>query len=136
MDVRGRRLTSLAAAAAVCAVTVVVGSAAPSHAGVQAVYVGGAGCSDSNSGTQASPLCTIGKGAAVAAATPGTSVKVNPGTYSGQVTIPASGTAAQPFIVAAVTPGTVAVSGGVHGFVVTGAFLRDHRWLHRFRHLG
>jgi parallel beta-helix repeat protein len=115
-----RRLAGVATAVAAAAGAVLFAVAAPSRASVQAIYVGGAGCSDSNGGTQASPLCTIGMGVSLAAATPGTSVKVNPGTYSEQVTIPASGTAAQPFTVTAVTPGTVTVSGGVHGFVVTG----------------
>ena len=95
-------------------------SVTPSRAAVPAVYVGGTGCSDSNSWVQTSPGCTIGKGVKLAAATSGTAVQVNLGTYAEQVTIPVSGTAAQPFTVAAVTPGTVTPTGGAHGFVVVG----------------
>lgn len=53
-----------------------------------------AGCSDSGSGTEAQPFCTIT--AAAAAVQPGQTVVVEPGYYTGTVTITRSGTAAAP----------------------------------------
>ena len=55
----------------------------------------GGSCSDSGAGTQAAPFCTITAAAAVAT-TPGDTVLIGQGNYSGEVDITASGTAAAP----------------------------------------
>jgi pectin methylesterase-like acyl-CoA thioesterase len=63
-------------------------------------YVDGSNpsCSNTGPGTQGTPYCTIS--AAVAAqAGPGTTIKIAPGTYREQVTIPTSGTAGSPLVI-------------------------------------
>ncbi len=80
------------------------------------LYVDGAGGSDSNSGSQAQPLKTIGKAAAIALDNKklnlGTKVVIAPGTYRETLTL--TGFAAQsplPVTFQAATPGTVNISG-------------------------
>jgi parallel beta-helix repeat protein len=116
MRLRSRRITLPAAVAA----ATLLGTffAWPASATQTTYYVGGSGCSDSGSGTQAQPFCTISKGAAVATA--GQTVIVNPGSYSEQVTVANSGTAGNPVTLKAATAGTVTVTGGTDGFVVSG----------------
>jgi hypothetical protein len=111
----GAGFPALLAAALIAALLAVPGSAAaarvarlapaarPAVAAVTAAAAGstdlyvsnasGSGCSDSGSGTQAQPFCTIA--AAAAAVQPGQTVIVEPGEY-GATTISASGTAADP----------------------------------------
>ena len=63
-------------------------------------------CSDAGPGTEAQPYCTIS--AAVAAQQgPGTSIIVKPGVYRESVTITASGSAFDPFVIQANGPGVV-----------------------------
>lgn len=55
-------------------------------------------CSDSGPGTAGTPYCSIS--AAVAAQNgPGTTIRVAPGVYPEQVTVPASGTSGSPFVI-------------------------------------
>src|SRR5690348_10796661 len=103
MRLRSRRIALAAAVAAATAVGTI--AAVPAAAAQTTYYVGGAGCTDSGSGTQAQPFCTITKGVSVVTA--GQTVIVNPGTYSGQVTVASSGTAGNPVTIKAATPGTV-----------------------------
>ena len=84
-------------------------------------------CSDGGSGTQAQPFCTV-QAAADAAAVPGDTVIVTPGSYPEQVDITASGTAAAPITFksggSAGRPRAVITSLGAddhYGFVLTGA---------------
>jgi hypothetical protein len=78
------------------------------------VYVDGTTGSDSNPGTQALPLKTIGAAAAAAAsnnsASIGTHITINPGTYRESVTLGVSRTSL-PITFQAATNGTVTVSG-------------------------
>jgi hypothetical protein len=53
---------------------------APGAAAAGSLYVAKTGCSDSGSGSRWVPFCTIG--AAAAAATAGTTVRVRAGTYA------------------------------------------------------
>lgn len=78
------------------------------------MYVGGPGCSDSGSGTQSQPYCTISKAASVAAA--GATVQVSSGTYSESVSLKKSGTAGSPITFTAAAGATPVVTGGSHGF--------------------
>ena len=116
MTLRSR--TTLAALAAAATTLAAFAIAFPASATQTTYYVGGSGCTDSGSGTQAQPFCTISKGAAVATA--GQTVIVNPGTYNEQVTVANSGTSGNPVTLKAATPGTATVTGGVDGFVVSG----------------
>ena len=110
---------SLAATATTAATALGIVLAGPASAAQTTYYVSGAaGCSDSGPGSAATPFCTISKGAAVATA--GQTVSVAPGTYHEQVTVAHSGTAGSPIVIAAQTPGTVTVTGGTHGFMVSG----------------
>ena len=92
------RLKRTAAVSAVCMVTgvlvpITAHAAAPS---ASTIYVnnGSAGCSDTGTGTQAVPYCTVQ--AAAGAVQPGQTVQIEPGVYYGQVTLTTSGTSAEP----------------------------------------
>lgn len=78
------------------------------------VYVDGTTGSDSNPGTQALPLKTIGAATAMAAsnnsASIGTRVTINPGTYRESISLGVSRTSL-PITFQAATNGTVIVSG-------------------------
>ena len=112
-----RGVTALAVTASVLTMTGVVG-AGPAVASGAGYYVGGAGCSDSGSGSQGQPFCTISAAAAVAGA--GDTVTVAPGTYNEQVTVANSGSAGSPVTFVSETPGAAVVTGGLHGFDVDG----------------
>lgn len=89
-------------------------------AGTTTLYVGGSGCSETatGAGSQTQPFCTIGR--ALSGITAGTTVLVNPGTYNESVTVAASGASGSPITIEAASPGTATVSGGAHGFSVSG----------------
>src|SRR5690348_7764029 len=112
----GRPWTLLVAACALGAAAAAL-PAAPAAAAVTTLYVGGAGCSDSGSGTSSQPFCTINKGATVATA--GQTVLVAAGTYPERVTVAHSGTAGAP-IVLRPAGGPVTVSDAANGFVLSG----------------
>jgi len=103
-------------AVAACAVAVVVAS--PAYAAQTTRYVGGANCSDTGSGTQSQPYCTIK--AAAAAVTAGQTVLVSRGTYAGGVSVTHSGTATAPIVLQPAGGAAVTVSGGTNGFLVSG----------------
>jgi hypothetical protein len=75
----------------------VISTAAASAAGTT-VYVdrGNSACSDSGTGTQATPFCTIN--AATSKTAPGYTVQVAAGTYPENVSITHSGTSADPIV--------------------------------------
>ena len=75
-------------------------------------------CDDRLSGTSATPFCSISAGALHLG--PGVTVQVAAGTYVEAVTVPASGTSAQPETLTAAPGDSVTVTGGAHGFAVTG----------------
>jgi parallel beta-helix repeat protein len=75
-------------------------------------------CSNSGTGAQGAPFCTIG--AAVAKVAPGQTVQVAAGTYSERVSISKSGTATAPIVLKAAPGATVTVTGGTNGFVISG----------------
>jgi parallel beta-helix repeat protein len=116
--VRAGRWAAVATAFAVAVLgPVVLGPMSSATAGTSTLYVGGAGCSDSGSGTQAHPYCTISKAASVAVA--GQTVLVSSGTYSENVTPANSGKPGKP-ITFKVAPGaTVTVTGAAHGFTIS-----------------
>ena len=74
-------------------------------------------CTDSGSGTQAQPFCTIGAAAAQAVA--GDTVQVNGGSYAEEVNVTVSGTQAAPVLFQAANG--VTVTGQISGFDVAGA---------------
>src|SRR5689334_9843571 len=63
-------------------------------------------CSNTGAGTQANPYCTI-QAALNARGVAGNTILVKPGTYRELVTVPASGTAANPIVIQATAPGVV-----------------------------
>ncbi|SCE85464.1 right-handed parallel beta-helix repeat-containing protein [Micromonospora mirobrigensis] len=78
-------------------------------------------CSDSGPGSQSAPFCTIG--AAAGAATAGTVVRINSGTYSERVTVSRSGTADQPITFEGIGTGAdqpLMRGGPDSGFVIDG----------------
>jgi PKD repeat protein len=102
--VRKRRI------AATAALLLSVGSLTPTpaHAATAGttLYVNnasGAGCTDSGSGTEAAPYCTVQ--AAVAAVSAGETVLIEPGSYNGAVDVTHSGTATAPITIETATPG-------------------------------
>ncbi len=111
-------------------------SASGAAAAGSSLYVNnaaGANCTDSGSGAQSAPYCTIG--AAAAAVQPGQTVEIVDGTYGENLTITRSGTAEAPITFRAhsswTSYGTIGGNGKpVDGFVVKGA---DHL---RFEGLG
>lgn len=97
-----RRVASITALTlSMASITPVAAYAASSGA---AYYVAGndPSCTDSGPGTEAAPFCTVSEAAAVATS-PGDTVLIGPGTYSGEVKITASGTAADPITFEAVS---------------------------------
>jgi parallel beta-helix repeat protein len=117
------RLCPQPAALGLCAVAVALSltSASPALGGYPTtLYVDGSSpsCSNSGTGSQGAPFCTIG--AAVAKVAPGQTVQVAGGTYSEKVTISKSGTATAPIAFTAVPAATVTVTGGTNGFVISG----------------
>lgn len=96
------RTITLALATTATAASPVLWSSSAGAAGE--LYVATTGL-DSNPGTAAAPLRSVQ--AAVTKATPGTTIKIQPGTYTGAIKIKTSGTAAAPIRITAVTPGTV-----------------------------
>jgi len=115
---RGFRRAALAAAGT-CAALVALGlGAPPAYAVATTLYVGGAGCSDTGTGTQAQPYCTINKAATVAVA--GQTVQVAGGTYTEKVTVANSGTSGAPITFTAAPGANVTVTGGANGFFLSG----------------
>ena len=76
-----------------------------------------AGCSDTGSGTQAQPFCTISEAAAVATA--GQTVLVSSGTYTENVTPAHSGTAGNPITFQAAPGATATITGATHAFTIS-----------------
>lgn len=73
-------------------------------------------CTNSGSGTEQQPFCTIG--AAAAQVTAGDTVLVHSGIYNEQVNVPTSGTQSAPIVFDAV--GAVTVTGQTRGFDLSG----------------
>ncbi|GAA1961624.1 PKD domain-containing protein [Catenulispora subtropica] len=117
LPARLARTVAVGTVAALVAASVAATAAAATGS---TLYVGGAGCSDTASGAGgiSTPFCTISK--AVASATAGTTVLVNPGTYNEQVSVAASGTSGAPITIQSATRGAATVTGGGHGFNVSG----------------
>ncbi|MDX6208685.1 MAG: hypothetical protein QOE24_1076, partial [Frankiales bacterium] len=89
--------------------------AAPADAALAPVlYVGGSGCSDAGTGTQAQPYCTISAAAAVAVG--GQTVLVANGTYAERVRPARSGTSTAPIAFTAASGATPVVTGADHAF--------------------
>ena len=104
-----KRLRSLATATVISmtAALVLVVTSSPANAVGTGYWVNNTvTCSDTGTGTQAAPFCTISQGTKKAVL-PGDSVHVAPGTYREQVTINASGTATDPITVVGDAPGVI-----------------------------
>jgi parallel beta-helix repeat protein len=86
------------------------------------VAVNDPACSDSGTGTQARPFCSIVRAAEVAVA--GDTVVVSGGTYVGEVVPVNSGTSSAPITYRAATNENVVVTGGNRGFSV-----RSKSWI-------
>ncbi len=108
-----RWLVLVAVAAPIVAYTWVA-SATPT-----VLYVDGSNpsCTDSGSGTQSVPYCTITKGASVATA--GQTVQVAAGTYPQLATVGHSGTAGSPIVLTPAPGATVTVTGQADAFKVS-----------------
>jgi PKD repeat protein len=106
----------------VAAGAVLVAAASPALADASTpLYVNnatGANCSDSGTGTQTQPYCTIS--AAVAAVLPGQTIDVADGTYGEHVTIAKSGTAGHPITLHGQGAGRSRLSGTNAGFTIDG----------------
>ena len=112
---RGLRLLALLA----LVVASIVTFAWPAAAITAVLYVDGGNpsCSDSGSGTQTVPFCTINQGASVATA--GQTVQVASGTYRELVTVGHSGVAGSPIVLTAAPGATVTVRGQANAFKVS-----------------
>jgi parallel beta-helix repeat protein len=91
-------------------------SATAASAATTTLFVdgGNSACSNSGSGSQTQPFCTISAAAAKAVA--GQTVLVSGGTYREMVTAKNSGTASAPIVYAVADGATVTVTGGTNGF--------------------
>ncbi|MCW2492089.1 MAG: Carbohydrate-binding and sugar hydrolysis, partial [Frankiales bacterium] len=89
-------------------------TAVTAHAAVTTLYVGGAGCSDTGTGSAAQPFCTIIKAATVATA--GQTVLVSAGSYQGPIAVKNSGAAGSPVAFQPAAGSSVTVRGGQYGF--------------------
>ena len=75
-------------------------------AGTFHVEIDNPSCSDSGPGTEAIPYCSIVKATQIQGG-PGTTLLVKPGTYRERITVPASGTGIDSFVIRALGPGVV-----------------------------
>src|SRR5919197_5177428 len=75
-------------------------------------------CSNSGTGTQTQPFCTISAAASKVKA--GQTVSVSSGTYTETVVVGVTGTASAPIVFMANPPGSVTVTGGTYGFKMAG----------------
>lgn len=93
--------------------------APPAGAAGTTIYVDGANpaCSDAGPGSAAQPLCTLVQGGKKVLA--GQTLQVAAGTYSGEVAVTHSGTAADPIVVQPAPGATVVVTGGNRGFYLS-----------------
>ncbi|HEY2041942.1 MAG TPA: PKD domain-containing protein [Jatrophihabitans sp.] len=89
-------------------------TAGTAHAATNNLYVGGANCSDTGTGSQTQPFCTIIAAGTVAGA--GQTVLVSSGTYSGPVVVQKSGTAGAPVAFQPAPSASVTIQGGQYGF--------------------
>ena len=79
---------------------------------------GNPNCSNSGSGTQTQPFCSIGTAASRVLA--GQTVLVSSGTYNEKVTVTSSGTAIAPISFVAAPGATVTITGAANGFYLSG----------------
>jgi parallel beta-helix repeat protein len=95
-------------------------SAGTASAAGTTLYVdsGNSACSNSGSGTQATPFCTIQ--AAASKSAPGTTVQVASGTYPENVTITKSGTSTAPIVFTSAPGADVTISGSGVGIYLSG----------------
>jgi len=121
MTPRLRRAAALAALAVPLSLAVPAG---PAAAVASALYVdvNHPQCSDSGSGTQTTPFCSIGPAAQVAVA--GQTVLISSGTYVEEVVPVNSGTSGSPITYKAAPGAQVTVTGGNRGFAV-----RSKSWI-------
>ena len=110
----------LAAGIAVVAMALLFVESRGASAVASTLYVnkGASNCSDSGSGTQGQPYCTIKKAATVAVA--GQTVLVSSGTYGGDVLVSNSGTSSARIVFQEASGASVIVSGGTNGFKISG----------------
>ena len=104
----------------IAGVVLAVASAPAESAGGPTLYVdrGNSACTNSGTGTQAQPFCTISAAATKVAA--GQTVQVASGTYSERVSISKSGTSNAPIVFTAAPNASVTVTGQANGFYVSG----------------
>jgi parallel beta-helix repeat protein len=114
------RLRAMVVIGTIATMGLLLASVRPAGAAAIVLYVdkNNPSCTDSGSGTQTVPYCTITKGASVAVA--GQTVQVAAGTYAERATVGHSGTAGSPIVL---TPGpgaSVTVTGQADAFKVSG----------------
>ncbi len=113
----GARVSAALSLALLAAAVVVPGA---KGVGGSVLYVDGSSpsCTDSGTGAQTAPFCTIGAAAVVVSA--GQTVQVAAGVYQESVTVRSSGTASAPIVFTAAPGASVTLTGGAHGFVLSG----------------
>ncbi len=116
MQVVPARLRMLLVLGVTATLGLLVVSVRPAGAAATVLYVDGSNpsCSDSGSGTQTIPYCTITKGASVAIG--GQTVQVAAGTYAQLATIGHSGSPDAPIVLTPAPGATVTVTGQANGF--------------------
>ena len=112
-----RHRTALAVGGVVAALGLAAVPLGAAEGAVTTLYVGGAGCSDTGSGTATVPFCTIAKAAKVAVA--GQTVLVSSGTYTDEVFPWHSGTSGSPIAFRPAPGASVTISGAKHGFTIS-----------------
>jgi parallel beta-helix repeat protein len=112
-------ITPVIVVGAGCAAALLITSAAQGTV-PPTLYVDGTStsCSDTGSGTQAQPYCTINKAATVATA--GQTVEVASGTYTERVAVNHSGTSDSPIVFRPADGASVTVTGAANGFFISG----------------
>ena len=108
MTPRALRFTAAPAALLLACAGTLVLTGSPAAAAGTGYYVdaGSAACTDTGTGTQAAPFCTI-SAAAKKAVNPGDTVHVAPGVYREQVNVAGSGTSTDPISIVGDAPGVV-----------------------------
>jgi parallel beta-helix repeat protein len=114
------RLRATVVIATIVTLGLLLVSVPPAGAAAAILYVdkNNPSCTDSGSGTQTVPYCTITKGASVATA--GQTVQVAAGTYAEQATVGHSGTAGSPIVLTPAPGAAVTVTGQADAFKVSG----------------
>ncbi|MGZ4536415.1 MAG: right-handed parallel beta-helix repeat-containing protein [Nocardioidaceae bacterium] len=124
MTTRSLRFAAAPSALLLACAGILVLTGSPAAAAGTGYFVdgGSAACTDTGTGTQAAPFCTV-SAAAKKAINPGDTVHIAPGVYREQVTVAGSGTSTDPISFVGDAPGVVILGtrslGGAGGWTAT-----------------